>query len=137
MKNYIYLDGNKIEISDETAENMKKQFQKNLTYRDIKSKVTNWWIASQKITNEETCDSVNNLIKLINVAKYLNGDWLPNWSDDTYKSRFYISIQNRILISNSKNIPIGTVYFKSDKLCNQAIEILGEDIIKSALTLNL
>ena len=31
MKNYIYLDGKKIEISDETAENLTKQFNKPKT----------------------------------------------------------------------------------------------------------
>lgn len=75
--------------------------------------------------------------KLANVARYLNGNWKPGKTDlghfDAYVLYVtpnkdyigYIKIQNCALNSN--------VLFKSMELAKQAIEILGENIIKLAL----
>lgn len=76
------------------------------------------------------------LVKLINTAKYLNKDWLPGEKDDKY----YILIN----YDNNCNLNIyydcatltGSVYFKTEELAKKAIEILGEDTIRKALTLN-
>ena len=71
--------------------------------------------------------------KLMNVAKYLNGDWRPDWKDTNGKffivpnheaSRF--DIEEDVIYQNSY------IYFKSEELAEQAIEILGEDTIKLA-----
>ena len=43
MKNYIYLDGKKIEISDETAENLTKQFNKPKT-EEIEEGTEYWYV---------------------------------------------------------------------------------------------
>lgn len=73
--------------------------------------------------------------KLMNVAKYLNGEWHPNWSDGTPK--YYLSIMNE---DNSITIECATrkyseiVHFKTWDLAQQAIEILGEETIKLALS---
>jgi hypothetical protein len=76
--------------------------------------------------------------KLANVARYLNGEWKPGKTDlghfDAYVIYVtpnkdyigYIKIQNCAQNSN--------VLFKSEKLAKQAIEILGEEVIKLALT---
>lgn len=75
--------------------------------------------------------------KLANVARYLNGDWKPGKTVlghfDAYVLYVtpnkdyigYIKIQNCAHNSN--------VLFKSMELAKQAIEILGEEIIKLAL----
>ena len=74
------------------------------------------------------------LNKLMNVAKYLNGDWEPDFTDNTQK--WYINYDYEHLefctdfsISYRRNL----VYFKSAKLVHQAINILGEEEIKKAL----
>ena len=73
--------------------------------------------------------------KLMNVAKYLNGDWQPDWKD-TNDCKYFIApnhdagtfdIDEDVIYQNSY------VYFQSEELAQQAIEILGEDTIKLAL----
>ena len=73
------------------------------------------------------------LNKLINVAKYLNGDWEPNF-DDFSECKYYIVYCDRIQVITRNNINYGIPCFKSKELAEQAIEILGEDTIKLALS---
>lgn len=75
--------------------------------------------------------------KLANVAKYLNGGWLPDWEDSIqFKYHHYIH-NNRVLkISFSNLSKDGNVFFKTRELAEQAIEILTEPVIRQALTLN-
>ena len=64
--------------------------------------------------------------KLMNIAKYLNGDWIPvfkgnnkNWliriEDGKYVARFIKWFNN------------GSVYFKSEEAANEAIRLMGEN----------
>lgn len=64
--------------------------------------------------------------KMMNIAKYLNGDWKPafngnnkNWliriEDGKYVARFIKWFNN------------GSVYFKSEEAANEAIRLMGED----------
>ena len=73
--------------------------------------------------------------KLMNIAKYLNGDWQPNWRVyNQYK--YYICYVNnylRIEIEFNTVEQGNSIYFKSRELAQQAIEILGEETIKLAL----
>lgn len=72
--------------------------------------------------------------KLINVAKYLNGDWQPDWEDE-HENKYYIEIGtliNSLRINYTTIINRSIIYFKSEELAKQAIEILGEETIKLA-----
>lgn len=69
----------------------------------------------------------------MNTAKYLNGDWKPDWND-AYEDKFYIyyAFGNLNFVSKQR-ANYGGIYFKSKELAQQAIEILGEDEVKKAL----
>lgn len=137
-----------------------RPIEKKLTYRDIakelfKDKKTYYTdafcnIRAIKAINDAdiNCYDVNNctsekqakkllaINQLMNIAKYLNGDWKPNWFDDK-ESKYYIFIYNgKIDISNTALSNCLEVYFKSKELTQQAIEILGEETIKLALCTN-
>jgi hypothetical protein len=73
--------------------------------------------------------------KLMNVAYYLNDDWKPDWEDENaYKYFLYYNHENKkIAIDCNCITQKSSVYFKSEKLTEQAIEILGEETIKLAL----
>lgn len=87
-------------------------------------------------TSGEQLESLMALNKLCNVAKYLNGDWLPD-SADIDKNKLYIYIHSSGLDISSHNCASeGNVFFKSRELALQAIEILGKETILKALTLN-
>lgn len=70
---------------------------------------------------------------LMNVAKYLNDNWQPNWKDEQ-ECKYYITIHdNTIEVESISVLRCIEVYFKSEELAKQAIEILGEETIKLAL----
>ena len=72
--------------------------------------------------------------KLMNVAKYLNGDWQPDWHNG--EDKYYISIEHindELFIDFTGEFQESSIYFKSEELAQQAIGILGEETIKLAL----
>lgn len=99
-------------------------FCDNTTYKD-----------ASNATSKKQGEKLLAINKLMNVAKYLNGDWKPDW-DNTEELKHYI------WVSSSKSLTIGwhkcnfnsVVYFKSETLAQQAIDILGEDTIRLALS---
>lgn len=113
-----------------------KPIENKITYEDIIKKV--YPGKCYYINNNQTsCKQLQQLLalnKLMNVAKYLNGDWEPDFTDNTQK--WYINYDYECLtfctdfsISYRRNL----VYFKLAKLALQAIEILGKEEIKKAL----
>lgn len=86
-------------------------------------------------TSNKQLEQLLALNKLMNVAKYLNGDWEPNWysSGETKWCLFFDYWKQKITASNWQTLHYGCVYFKSEDLVHQAIEILGEDEVKKAL----
>ena len=140
-----HLENNTIKI---------RPVKKELTYRDIakklfKDKETYYPDAYCNIkfidATNASCYDANNctsekqlkkllaINQLMNVAKYLNGDWQPDWNNNQ-KSKYYIFIYNgKIDISNTALSNCLEVYFKSKELAQQAIDILGEETIKLAL----
>lgn len=129
--------------------------EKKLTYKDVARKLFNnccCYINSDgsiedviklsdalnDLTNSVTRRQVEKLLainKLMNVAKYLNGDWQPNWNDlNDYKWFIYFSNEYKTLNTECvHSMQQHFIYFKSNELAKQAIEILGEEIIKLAL----
>lgn len=74
--------------------------------------------------------------QLLNVAKYLNGDWRPDWNDDN-ETKYIISLnRNNKKINITWNVLVNKclVYFKTEELAQKAIDILGEETIKLALS---
>lgn len=72
--------------------------------------------------------------KLMNVAKYLNGDWQPDWNND--ETKYFIQIEatgNDLCLGFTSLYNCSIVYFKSREFIKQTIEILGEDTIRLAL----
>ena len=65
--------------------------------------------------------------KLQNIAKYLNKGWKPNFKDATQKwfidKQYFGKYQAKFSYSDN----YGIVYFKSEKLANEAIEIMGKE----------
>ena len=71
--------------------------------------------------------------KMLVVAKYLNGDWKPDWENyDEEKFRVHID-ESSVGVSYNVNFNYSICYFKTRTLAKQAIDILGEDTIRYAL----
>lgn len=85
-------------------------------------------------TSRKQAEKLLAIIKLMNVAKHLNGDWQPNWNSEIEDKCYIYVTANRIDIASASIRCSDIVYFKSIKLAKQAIEILGEETIKLALS---
>lgn len=73
--------------------------------------------------------------KLMNVAKYLNQDWKPDWNNDgEYKYYIYIKRSDNKIDVDRCLYRNGHIFFKTKDLAKQAIDILGEDTIRLALS---
>ena len=86
-------------------------------------------------TSNKQLEQLVALNKLMNVAKYLNGDWKPSFTNTNFH-KFYISYDSdkkKLTIQFKQYMNNGSVYFKSEELALQAIEILGEEEVKKAL----
>lgn len=87
-------------------------------------------------TSKKQAEKLLAINMLLNVAKYLNGDWKPNWNDDNEK-KYTISLdRNNKKINITWNVLVNKcpVYFKTEELAQKAIDILGEETIKLALS---
>jgi hypothetical protein len=124
-----------------------KPIKKKITYEDVINnlKVKNIGVSVQFgltkigsdcfITSEKQLEQLLALNKLMNVAKYLNGDWEPDWnnSSETKWSILFKGRQKKIGIFAWETLKYGNVYFKLEELAHQAIDILGEEEVKKSL----
>lgn len=151
-------EGYEIYKENSTFECVKfKPIKKVLTYEDVakelfKDKSAHYTdergrVLHSKFTGEQFLDANNctsekqaqkllAINKLMNVAKYLNGgDFTPDFTNsDERKWTFCIDKQNRLSVDFWCDYMISFVYFKSEELAQQAIEILGEETIRLALS---
>ena len=72
--------------------------------------------------------------KLANVARYLNGNWASSFNDRHYIIWMHPATKSLHTEQAQLSSEYSTVIFKSEKLAQQAIEILGEETVKLALT---
>lgn len=87
-------------------------------------------------TSEKQAKKLLAINQLLNIAKYLNDGWEPDWNNSDEK-KYTISLDiNNQRISVNWNILVNKciVYFKTEELAKKAIEILGEETIKLALS---
>ena len=80
-------------------------------------------------TSEKQVRKLLAINKLMNVAKYLNGDWEPDFKKGGPKFFIYINDKNNIDISANYMLIKHFVYFRTKELAKQAIDILGEETI--------
>ena len=118
-----------------------KLFKDNKTYYinnegriDSSSSAAFQFAEPNNCTSKQQAEKLLAINKLMNVAKYLNESWTPNLSDYS-ESKYFIYIEsNKIEISSYVSTNKSFVYFKSKELTEQAIKILGEEIIRLALS---
>ncbi len=90
--------------------------QSTITYEDVEDTLKLGKNCKNIIINESNASKLVALSRLMNIAKYYNGDWKPNWSDkneykyfiiykgDIYKVDYYwATISNNICFKNKKD----------------------------------
>jgi hypothetical protein len=63
---------------------------------------------------------------LLNVARFLNNTWSPNW-DDEREEKYMIVIQKGKATSQKTEFPASFVYFSSKETARQAIDIMSNE----------
>lgn len=134
---------------------------KPITYDDILKELyfdkTAYWVNSTYISSakarELSYNAINNCTthaqakrmiaynKLMNIAKYLNKEWEPNF-DDTLQEKFYISYTGdepesdfpvdllksyQVYCKVDEPVYESSIYFKTDKLAYEAIRLMGKE----------
>ena len=94
---------------------------------------------SNNAFSREQLESLLALNKLINVAKYLNSDWFPierelKWFHGLTAGTVG-SFYKDLMISKHESVKYSCVYFKTRAYAEEATKILGENVVKKALTL--
>ena len=98
---------------------------KELTYQEIAEKFPK---NSSVSTNGDHFSKLITFRKLLEVADYLNGDWKPDWDNDTqYKYIIsYNGIKETFYIQSCWYVTQGLVCFSSKENAEKAIDIIGE-----------
>lgn len=129
---------------DEKPTNDAEEY-KPITYDDILKELyfdkTAYWVNSAHISSakarELSYNAINNCTthaqakrmiaynKLMNIAKYLNGGWKPNFKDHSKNWYIYKDILCGVTFNYTTNQ--GTVYFKNADLAEEAIQLMGKD----------
>lgn len=78
-----------------------------------------YYINSGNSTSREQLESIMALNKLCNVAKYLNGDWVPNYNDDTEKKWSIYYSYGSFKFDYFCHREYSSVLFRSEKLANK------------------
>lgn len=82
-------------------------------------------------TSEKQLRKLLAINQLMNVTKYLNGNWKPG--QNNFKYTIVITRDNKVSIG-ATHLNNEIVYFKTEELAKEAIDILGEETIKLALS---
>lgn len=82
-------------------------------------------------TSEKQAKKLLAINQLMNTAKYLNGDWKPG--QNNFKYTIVITRDNKVSIG-ATHLNNEIVYFKTEELAKEAIEILSEETIKLAFS---
>lgn len=112
---------------------------KKVTYDDIeKCLAKQFWcgIENTNCTSKKQLEKLIAINKLMNVQKYIEKGWQPNWSD-LIQDKFFIlwrNERNTLEVSTHSQMQTSNIYFSSKENAHKAIEILGEDVIRIALT---
>lgn len=110
----------------------KELFLNNMTYWlgniEVKT-VVSGYNNYNDINNSTSEAQVKRLVafnKLQNIAKYLNGDWKPDFDRD-HKNWYICKKGDTFIALYDMTMNKASVYFKNAGLANKAIEIMGKD----------
>lgn len=87
-------------------------------------------------TSEEQAKRFLMFNRLQNIAIYLNKGWHPNFNDDSEKYFIYRSDNDYHVASNSHCMN-GGVYFQTEELARQAIDIMGKQFLNDLFNPNV
>lgn len=117
-------DGMEIDVDNCDLKNGVIKFKKKeLRYEDIENSLDLEGNRTRILVDENNAFKLCATDRLMNIARYYNGDWKPDWS--SVENKYYIIYCNRsqCYTTDYKTlIDINTVYFKCEKDAQAAID---------------
>lgn len=151
--NYLKIDapeGMEIDIESSDLSNGIIKFKKKVVlYTDIVDYLKKHGILQYPTSPADTddmeqssLDRIDAIGMLLNTAKYLNGNWEPDFkkyfTDNLNSSKWYITSYHQLKkstlrIESTWHMCSAIAYFKTKELAQKAIDILTPDVIHKAL----
>ena len=97
---------------------------KNLTYDEVVSTIHYEYHITNELTgmSSHNIAKLSNLDKLLDIAKYYNKDWIPNWND-IFECKYYILKHNdKYQVTSTISNNCGFVYFRTAEDTKAVIE---------------
>ena len=109
-------EGMEIDLENsDLAKGIVKFKKKDITYENVEDALKLGKNCKSIIINESNASKLVALSKLMNIAKYYNRDWEPNWSDPSMYKYFIICAGDTYKVDyNCKSI-YNNIYFKNKK----------------------
>lgn len=118
-------EGMEIDRENSTFECIKFK-SKDLTYQEISKKFQPYNYSVS--TNAKNLSKLLIIRQLLEVADYLNGDWKPDWTNDTqYKYIISYNSKTRTLFIQNYWYNPGVICFSSKEKALKAIKIIREE----------
>ena len=131
-------EGYEIDKENSTFECIKFK-KKSITLMDIIDKYADTFGFPIKVlaTSNNHMKKILAINNLMLVAKYLNKNWVPDFNS-CRQAKYYIAISdNKLSIDRCYYVNKGAgIFFGREELAQKAIEILGEETIKQALSVD-
>lgn len=86
------------------------------------------------VTSVKATAKLAAICKLMNVQKYLEKGWQPDWSNDYQQKWMILMDEQGIRIDYVRHVNATGPYFSTKDNAQKAIEILGEETIRTALS---
>lgn len=96
--------------------------QSTITYEDVEDTLKLDKNCKSIIINESNASKLVTLSRLMNIAKYYNGDWKPNWSDQNEYKYFIIYNGDIYKVDYNWTIISNNIYFKNKKDAQAVID---------------
>ena len=96
--------------------------QSTITYEDVEDTLKLDKNCKSIIINESNASKLVTLSRLMNIAKYYNGDWKPNWSDPSEYKYFIVCNSNIYKVDYNWASIYDRIYFKNKKDAQSVID---------------
>ena len=116
-------EGMEIDLENsDLAKGIVKFKKDNITYKNIEDTLNLEINSKIMVANINNISKLRALNKLMNIAKYYNGDWKPNWSDQNEYKYFIIYNGDIYKVDHNWTIISNNIYFKNKKDAQAVID---------------
>ena len=99
----------------------------------VKSNQTTLYSDRNNCTSREHINKWLSINDLLNIACFLNQNWQPDWKNKSER-KYTFSVNDENVSTQQVEVPMSIVYFPSEDLAQQAIDIIGNEKLIQILT---